>query len=86
LTGVEIVQHYTEDVNEDGLKYSRVWVQTRISRSAMENERQRILSELARKLALVDENLRRAENATKAGQIREAIEAYQKAIVSATQV
>ncbi|MFN4217581.1 MAG: hypothetical protein ACK4HQ_09305, partial [Brevinematales bacterium] len=86
LTGVEIVQHYTEDVNEDGLKYTRVWVQTRISRSTMENERQRILSELARKLALVDENLRRAENATKEGRIREAIEAYQKAIVSATQV
>ncbi|NPV38536.1 hypothetical protein BREVNS_0384 [Brevinematales bacterium NS] len=86
LTGVEIVQQYTEDVNEDGLKYTRVWVQAKISRSAMENERQRILSELARKLALVDENLRRAENAVKEGQIREAIEAYQRAIVSATQV
>ncbi len=86
LTGVEIVQQYTEDVEEDGLKYTRVWVQAKIKRSAMEAERNRILSELARKLAMVDENIRKAEQAASAGRVREAIEAYQKAIVSATQV
>ncbi|MCX7881826.1 MAG: LPP20 family lipoprotein [Brevinematales bacterium] len=86
LTGVEIVQQYTENVKEDGLSYTRVWVQAKISRASMENERQRILSELARKLAMVDENIRKAEGAVKEGKIREAIEAYQKAIVSATQV
>jgi len=86
LTGVETTQQYTEEVNEDGLSYTRVWVQARISRKAMEAERQRILSELARKLALVDDNLRAAERAAKQGRIREAIEGYQKAIVGATQV
>ncbi|URA10519.1 hypothetical protein [Thermospira aquatica] len=86
LTGVEIVQQYTEDVVEDGLKYTRVWVQAKIKRSTMEAERSRILSELARKLAMVDENLRKAEQAARSGRVREAIEAYQKAIVSATQV
>ena len=86
LTGVEIVKHYSENVNDDGLVYTRVWVQARIARSAMDNERSRILSELARKLALVDENLRAAESAKQKGRIREALLAYQKAIVSATQV
>ncbi len=86
LTGVEIDDFYYEEVDDDGLKFYKVWVLARISRENFENERNRILGELKRKLELVDKNLELAEKELKNGNIIASLDAYYTAALSSIKV
>ncbi|MCX7820833.1 MAG: LPP20 family lipoprotein [Brevinematales bacterium] len=86
LTGVEIEDFYYEEIDDDGLKFYKVWVLAKISKTNFENERNRILAELKRKLELVDKNLELAESELKNGNIIASLDAYYTAALSSIKV
>ncbi|MGC8765883.1 MAG: hypothetical protein ACP5QT_08390 [Brevinematia bacterium] len=86
LSGVEVDEVSYEETEDSGLKYYKVWVLTKISKATFESERNRILSELKRKLELVDKQLELAENELKEGNILKSIEAYYTAALSSVKV
>ncbi len=86
LVGVEIEDFYYEQFDDDGLKFYKAWVLAKISKANFENERNRILSELKRKLELVDKNLELAENELKNGNIIASLDAYYTAALSSIKV
>ncbi len=86
LTGVEIVDSYSETTDDGGLTVNKVWVLTRMSQTAIKKERSRILSELKRKLELVESNIRRADSALSSGQVIDAVKSYISAAISAAKV
>ncbi len=86
LSGIEIADQHTEITQDAGLSVRKVWVLARISRKAFESERSRIVSELRRKLALVDDNLRRAEQQLASGRALDAVNAYVSAAISSVKV
>lgn len=86
LSGVELEEFYTEETDESGLKIYKVWVLAKISRATLEKERQRIFSEIQRKLALVEDNLKKADEYLASGRVIDAVNAYVSAAVSSTKV
>lgn len=86
LVGVELDDMYYEKVEEEGLSFYKVWVLVKVSKIAFENERDRIISELKRKLELVDENLKLGEEELKKGNVLEAINAFYSAALSSIKV
>lgn len=86
LSGIEVQDTYTETEEDGGLTVNKVWVLTKISYKNLEKERTRILSEIQRKLALVDDNLNKAQASLDKGNIMDALNAYLAAAVSALKV
>ncbi len=86
LTGVETEDIYYEKTEDSGLVVYKVWVLAKISYTDLERERSRILSELQRKMALVDDNLKEAEGFIGSGNIIAAVNSYLAAAVSAMNV
>lgn len=86
LTGVEVVDTYTETSDDGGLTIQKVWVLVRMSQKDIKRERNRILSELKRKLELVESNIRQADASLSSGQVIEAVKSYVSAAISAAKV
>ncbi len=86
LSGVELIDTYKEENKDSGLVYYKVWVLSRISNKNLERERNRILSEIQRKLALVDNSLKVADQALDSGKISDAVNSYLTAAISSTRV
>jgi hypothetical protein len=86
LLGVETEDVYQEKSNDGGLDVYKIWVLAKISTKNLEKERTRILSEIKRKLALVDDNLNQAKGFAAEGKAIDAVNAYLKAAVSSTKV
>ncbi len=86
LVGVEIEDFEYEEIDDDGLKYYKVWVLAKITKTNFENERNRILGELKRKLELVDNNLALAEKELEKGNVIGSLEAYYTAALSSIKV
>ena len=84
--GLEIDKVEARPFNEAGLEGNRVWVRAKILKSTVVTERQRIISEMKRKLELVEQSVREAEDALAEGNAVKAINAYVKAIISASKV
>lgn len=86
LSGVETEKTEAKPFNDDGLQGHKVWVLVKIKKSTVESERKRIISEIQRKLEMVEKNIREAKAALADGRILDAVRAYLTAAVSATQV
>ncbi len=86
LSGVEIEDVYSEKTEDSGLTVYKVWVLAKISYKNLEKERNRVITELQRKLALVDNNIKAAQGFTNGGRIIDAVNAYITAAVSSTKV
>jgi len=86
LSGVEIEDVYYEQTEDSGLTILKVWVLVRISNKNLERERNRILSELQRKLSLVDDSIKKGDDYIEKGLVIDGINAYLTAAISSTKV
>lgn len=86
LSGVDIEDQYQEQENDADLKVTKVWVLVKITVKNLEKERARIISELQRKLALVDNNLKQAQSFLDSGRALDAVNSYVSAAISSTKV
>jgi hypothetical protein len=86
LMGVETEDTYYETENDSGIQIFKVWVLAKISKSNLEKERNRIISEIQRKLALVDNNLKQADAFLADGKALDAVNSYVSAAISSTKV
>ncbi len=86
LSGVETDKTEAKPFNDDGLVGNKVWVLVKIKKSTVEAERKRIISEIQRKLELVEKNIKDAKAALNDGRILDAVRSYLSAAISATKV
>ena len=86
LTGVETEDVYKEETKDSGLTVLKVWVLVKISNKNLERERSRILFEIQRRLALIDDNLKQADAFIEDGKVIDAVNSYVSAAVSSTRV
>ncbi len=86
LSGVETEKTEAKAFNDDGLQGYQVWVLVKIQKSVVEKERARIISELKRKLELVERNLTEAKTALSDGRILDAVRAYLNAALASSKV
>lgn len=86
ITGLETEDQYAEQSNDAGLEISKVWVLVKMSVKNYEKERNRILAEIQRKLALVDDNLKKAKDFLSKGMAWDAVNSYVSAAVSSVKV
>lgn len=86
LAGVEVDDQYREESSDGDLTVMKVWILVKMSVKNFEKERARILSEIQRKLALVDNNLKQAQKFLDEGRALDAVNSYVSAAISSVKV
>lgn len=86
LTGISPEEFEYQEIDDAGLTVVHAWVLIKVSESEIEAERTRIIEEIARKLALVDDEIEAAESAIADGRVMDGVNAYLTAALNAVDV